>query len=203
MTDQSTRDKILKISHKLFSEKGFTGVSVREIAKLSQCNIAAINYHFQNKENLYVETVKESIARTESDIKTIYDSLGDRDIDLFTTKVLEHFKEHNEDLRTGFKMLLTQYNSDSLQFDFSKYRGPPGGEYFDLCLKHHFPHAKNEDVEWAVRTLFTQVIHKSLLLCNKGLCSNLLENEDIETVFYNDIRRLLQLIKTELSQKTD
>ena len=48
-----TREKLLKIGEKLFSSKGFHGVSVRELAKNAGTNIASIHYHFGDKYGLY------------------------------------------------------------------------------------------------------------------------------------------------------
>ena len=45
----NTKMKILKAADLLFAVKGFAGVSIREIAQEADVNLAAINYHFQNK----------------------------------------------------------------------------------------------------------------------------------------------------------
>ncbi len=197
---ENTKDKILGFAHKLFAEKGFTGVSVREIAKICGCNIAAINYHFTNKENLYLQTMQHSIERTEVDIKAIFDSLEEKDIDLFALKVFDHFLNNGEDLRTGFKLILS--NSDipsKMPLNISRFKGPPGGEYFDICLREQFPNIIDSDIDWAVRTIFTQVIHKSLILCNKELCSKLLSEDKPEELMRSDISRVIKMVKQELN----
>lgn len=43
----------------LFAQKGFAAVSVREITAAADSNLAAINYHFGNKMNLYLSVFKE------------------------------------------------------------------------------------------------------------------------------------------------
>ena len=55
MTDQSTdtKQKIMEVARVLFANQGFEGTSVREIAKAAEVNIASVNYHFSNKENLF------------------------------------------------------------------------------------------------------------------------------------------------------
>ena len=52
-TGKDIRERILETAEYLFSEKGFSGTKVREITNLAECNLAAINYHFGSKENLY------------------------------------------------------------------------------------------------------------------------------------------------------
>lgn len=44
--------RILEVAEKLFAEKGFSGTSVREIAKASEVNVAMISYYFESKEKL-------------------------------------------------------------------------------------------------------------------------------------------------------
>ena len=53
MTDKPTVHKIIQVATPLFAQKGFAGVSVKEIAEAASVNIALISYHFGGKENLY------------------------------------------------------------------------------------------------------------------------------------------------------
>jgi AcrR family transcriptional regulator len=46
-------DRLLDAAERLFCERGFEGTSVRDLTKAADCNVAAVNYHFGNKENLY------------------------------------------------------------------------------------------------------------------------------------------------------
>ena len=55
------RERILAAAEKLFSEKGFSSTTVREITKKANCNLAAVNYYFQGKDNLYVEVIKKNL----------------------------------------------------------------------------------------------------------------------------------------------
>lgn len=52
------KERILNEAEALFAQKGFHEVSVREITSAAKCNLAAINYHFGNKENLYLEVFR-------------------------------------------------------------------------------------------------------------------------------------------------
>ena len=53
-----TKDRILDSAESLFALKGFEAVSVREITTVAECNLAAVNYYFGNKENLYLEVFR-------------------------------------------------------------------------------------------------------------------------------------------------
>ena len=59
-----TRAKILEVASSLFAEKGFHNTIHEEICRLAEVNIGAINYHFQSKENLYVEAWKMAFRQS-------------------------------------------------------------------------------------------------------------------------------------------
>jgi AcrR family transcriptional regulator len=52
--DSGGRDAILDTSAKLFSQQGYTGVSIRDIAQACGMTNAALYYHFRNKEDLFL-----------------------------------------------------------------------------------------------------------------------------------------------------
>lgn len=58
----ATRDVILDVAERLFSEHGFEGTSVRDIIKEAGVNLGAINYHFGTKERLAVEVYARRLA---------------------------------------------------------------------------------------------------------------------------------------------
>lgn len=52
MTVLSTKERILNTTEKIISEEGFSGISLRAISSRAETNLAAVNYHFGNKEKL-------------------------------------------------------------------------------------------------------------------------------------------------------
>ena len=54
-----TRDRLLEVAEMLFAQKGYDAVSVREITTAAHCNLAAVNYHFGNKQALYLNVFRE------------------------------------------------------------------------------------------------------------------------------------------------
>jgi len=48
-----TRQRLIDAAARLFADKGFQNVTVREICKASNANVAAVNYHFGDKAGLY------------------------------------------------------------------------------------------------------------------------------------------------------
>ena len=53
--------QLLDIACRLFSERGFNGTSLRDIAEEAQITKAALYYHFPNKEALFAKIVLESL----------------------------------------------------------------------------------------------------------------------------------------------
>ncbi len=61
--DGETRGRLLYAAERLFAERGFKHVTVREICREAQANVAAVNYHFGDKLGLYREIVQSAIDR--------------------------------------------------------------------------------------------------------------------------------------------
>ncbi len=57
-TQFSTKERILDAAETLFAQFGFGGTSLRQVTSQADVNIAAVNYHFGNKENLVNEVFR-------------------------------------------------------------------------------------------------------------------------------------------------
>lgn len=60
--ERDTKERLLKAAKELFVRKGFSGVSIREIAREAEANSALISYYFGDKEGLF-KGVLESFVR--------------------------------------------------------------------------------------------------------------------------------------------
>ena len=58
-----TRDRLLEAAAEVFAKKGFRDATVADICERAGANIAAVNYHFQGKENLYVEAWRDAFEK--------------------------------------------------------------------------------------------------------------------------------------------
>lgn len=65
MTERAapTRETLLDAAERLFAEKGYSGVGVRELAAAAGANLASIQYHFGSKRELYLATVTRAMER--------------------------------------------------------------------------------------------------------------------------------------------
>ena len=57
--DRETRDRLLKSAERLFADRGFRNVTVREICRAAHANVAAVNYHFSDKLGLRMSRAQE------------------------------------------------------------------------------------------------------------------------------------------------
>jgi AcrR family transcriptional regulator len=55
-----TRSIILETAGRIFARNGFRGTTVRQITREAGVNIAAINYHFHDKQELYVRVLQQA-----------------------------------------------------------------------------------------------------------------------------------------------
>jgi AcrR family transcriptional regulator len=60
----STRTKLLAAASAIFAEKGYRDATIAEICERAGANIAAVNYHFRNKQNLYIETWRHCFSES-------------------------------------------------------------------------------------------------------------------------------------------
>lgn len=60
MNVDDTKTRLLEAAGEEFAEKGFEGATVRSICQRAGANLAAVNYHFGDKAQLYVQAVVEA-----------------------------------------------------------------------------------------------------------------------------------------------
>lgn len=53
-----TRRQLLEAGGEVFAEQGFRDATIREICRRAGANVAAVNYHFRDKETLYAEVLR-------------------------------------------------------------------------------------------------------------------------------------------------
>ena len=63
MPSDQTRASILEAAERLYAERGFADVTLRDIVAAANVNLAAVNYHFGSKDELIAELfVTRSLA---------------------------------------------------------------------------------------------------------------------------------------------
>lgn len=59
-----TKKRILDSASRIFAEKSYRGATIADICRQAGANIASVNYHFGDKEHLYVETWLQAFRHT-------------------------------------------------------------------------------------------------------------------------------------------
>lgn len=70
----TTRDRLLLAAAQVFADQGFDGTSIREICAQAQANVAAINYHFGGKEQLFAAVLALPMRSLEDSIPAFADA---------------------------------------------------------------------------------------------------------------------------------
>lgn len=73
--EDNTRDRLMEAAVRLFGQHGFDGVSTRVLTEAAGANIAAIKYHFGDKQGLYVATLERMAAEVQDIMRPIMESL--------------------------------------------------------------------------------------------------------------------------------
>lgn len=64
--DTATRARLLSTAARMFAERGFAKVTVRDICKKARANVAAVNYHFGGKLGLYHEVIQSAMREMQA-----------------------------------------------------------------------------------------------------------------------------------------
>jgi len=58
-----TRERLIDIAGDIFGREGFKAATVRKIAEEANANVAAVNYHFRDKEGLYRAVLEDIFSK--------------------------------------------------------------------------------------------------------------------------------------------
>lgn len=160
-----TKQKILETALRMFADQGFEGASIRSISNDAKVNIAAVSYHFGNKENLYFEVVRYSYTEMDRKIQILVADRKSLSFEDVVVGIFDLFESQGSMLVNTFRMLLS--GKDTFErLCQSGFDGPPGAMALGAAIAAQVPHLKEDDLFWAVRTLFSLIIHQSLMLCS-------------------------------------
>lgn len=201
MTNQGadTKQKIMEVARVLFANNGFEGTSIRDIAKSAEVNIASVNYHFSNKENLFNEILNLGYVECSNEIRRFYGS--NQNLEDVLVHVFYHFLNKSHDLITYFKMMMSSQHSHKMTANGTEDEmlGPPGGKVIvEAILKEVGSNVSDEDLHWALKCLFSHVVHTSLMY---NCC---FKNNDIpfstDADLVKNIKRLCRVVVGDLKK---
>lgn len=163
MSKADTKEKILETASELFATSGYHGASIRDIAKKAEVNLAAVNYHFKNKDGLFAAVILRSKALFIEEVT----ALDDGKISAFdmAMSIQQVYKNHVNEFRNGFALFLSGEGENVMKEIFANSQdfGPPGINVFRKVLKRNYPDKSMVAIEWASRAILSQMSHKTLL----------------------------------------
>lgn len=169
--EADTKLKIMATANELFARNGFDGVSIRDIAQAADVNVASINYHFQNKLNLFHSIFEYNYRWMEDKVKEIGED-ENLDTETMTYKLFELFSGNALCLTNSFNLILNEHltpEHDGLS-DESQPFGPPGGQVLLKVITNEVGEdVPLEDREWAMRMIFSNIFHKAVMFNTKYL----------------------------------
>ena len=200
---KDTKQRIIDRARELFAERGFEGTSIRDLAKLADVNVAAINYHFGNKTGLYTETIRQCYLQTCHDMEDLYQKKEWSFLEFVGTLFDHMYQDPN--MVKNFQIVLQDNLISDIEFQVEDEEiGPPGSAVLMKCLEREIGHnLSKEDKLWAVRTIFTHIGHLSLISQTSfGKRESLAKYFEADYVKKNTIR-LAKLVDKELNEIAD
>jgi len=91
-TIQNTKKNIIEIARGLFSEFGYLGVSMEDIAKKLNITKAALYYHFSSKREIYKKVLDEVFKNL---TRTIAQALKENTVDKKLQKLIKNYLSFN------------------------------------------------------------------------------------------------------------
>ncbi len=188
MKTPATQDRILHAAEEAFAVHGFNGVSLRDIVKRAKVNLAAVNYHFDDLESLYLEVVRRRIRPLNQTRLALIDAAVQEAggelpsmrsiLDILIRPV---FEVHRNPARGGhhFVRIMARCLSEPLPFmegllaeDFH-----PALTRFSQMLRRHLPKLAPDDFVWRMSFIVGAMQHTlgtlhQMHALTRGICAD-------------------------------
>jgi AcrR family transcriptional regulator len=182
-TEGSSREKLVLSAERLFAQRGYDGVSVRDIANGAQVNSALVGYYFKGKEGLLAEVYTRHCKHLKAERTRLLDEYCARGrkpaleevLNAFIRPSLEAAREGNDKRSfSRLRAILSAENSSLLEklvaqnFDESS-------NVFVEALCECLPHLAREDVFWRFHFLLGTIYYTAtgphrIKTLTKGRC---------------------------------
>jgi AcrR family transcriptional regulator len=151
-SDETVRERLLTCATKLFTRKGYTGTTVREIVAAAKVTKPVLYYYFRNKEGIYLDLIRGTVGKFDALLDASRNQRGS------ATERLLHLSDQ------VFSLFMEYIEVARLMY--SIYYGPPqGAPFFDFDTYH----IKLHD---AIRRLVKEGIRKGEF--HKGNADNMM-----------------------------
>lgn len=198
---EDTKCRIIGSATVLFAKNGFDGTSVRDIAAHATVNLAAINYHFSNKENLYKEVLRSGLCRFSNYIEDLGEEKYKSTTD-FSIAFFDVLMKNAHSLLNCFKVMLGNFDFPEDVVPQSEHAGPPGGHVIMKAIEKEIKKPLSmEDKMWAVRVIFNHVVHTAIIASTNYGKREAYRKFFDKKVVHQSIKRLVELVLKDLKSK--
>ena len=197
-----TKAKILDAAENLFGANGFESVSLRDITSAAQVNLAAVNYHFQSKDQLIDAVIGRRIQPVNDRRLELLDALGPAPT---VEQILEAFLRPVLEIRIDTLIPLmgrVLSNPDMFVTRVFQTHLAPVAARFSAAFGQALPALPKEDVVWRLHFSVGVLTHTLLWghlfpRITNGLCSI----EDREALLDRTVQFLAAGFKTPASKQ--
>ena len=159
----ATRDRILNAAEELFAQRGFDGVTVRQIMSKAEADVALAYYHFKSKRDLFdavllrraevlnevrLKALDEVEARNHGDPPTVEEIIA-----AFTSPLLDLLAEDHDKWRHYFALIAQINNSPEWGGVLMTRFFDPLVSRFIEALRRAMPGCPEEELFWSYHFL--------------------------------------------------
>lgn len=166
---QETKEKLLDAAENLFARRCFDEVSIRDLATEAGVNVAAVNYHFQTKENLFQEVIaRRFVHQRDATLGALNRYLVEtgegHDLAPVVHILAEQFLRGSLGSTGGsvFMMIVAREmhaNNNHGSMTFFKEMVQPVFRTFALAIRSCRPRMSDEDIAFFVASVVGQIHH--------------------------------------------
>lgn len=158
---QSRKDRIVEAAERLFADRGFNGVSLRQITRQAGVDVALVQYYFGSKQNLFdhllqrrADILNEARGRALDCVLAAHDPAPVEEIiDAFTRPLLERIVSDDPSWRSYFGMLAQVNNNPQWGGKTMSRHFDPLVQRFIDALRGALPGAADVDLYWCYHFL--------------------------------------------------
>ncbi len=166
---QKTKDRLLDAAESLFASKGFDEVSIRELAAAAEVNVAAVNYHFQGKDNLFQQVImRRFVVQRDNTLQALNEILSHPtnkpDVSQVIKTLVEQYLVGTLSVPGGgnFMLLVTremQIQNSHGSKTFFKEMVVPVFRAYSKAMMDVRPCLQQEQINWIMASIVGQIHH--------------------------------------------
>jgi AcrR family transcriptional regulator len=159
----ATRERILDAAEKLFAERGYHGVSIRDVTGAADVDVALVSYHFGSKQGLLEAVFLRRAADLNDERLALLDAVlasGGRRaprlediIDAFTRPLLDRSTRGSPGWKSYFALIAEINNSPEFGGVLMTRFFDPVVQRFIEAIRRALPQCDDRDLYWAYHFL--------------------------------------------------